>query len=588
MTCRNGGKAIIQGLKNSTNAAKLTRQRTGISRPSIKLSILNPVLLSNQNYYSQSYSSKTTDDGDKSNSRKGEEKNKNSKRKDKKKSDRVEEEKDLPIGVSPWARFMDVLKSEYAKSQEIQENVRELTGTAQGLKDSEAAQRMRQAYTALRLQTLIKENPRLASMASSLSSTGRSVSDAINHAAREIEESRLMRVAKEITAELDKRIAEPIRQTEAYKIVEDTVDFSQGALRYGGYVDRKERIRKRNKRLQRLGKSNTGLGVPGGPGSQAEKDKSESEDGVPREEEIHEGTSKKQSSQSSGQSSDQASSSVDPVRSKEILENPDAPPSLILHPTANKPDSDPSLSRSRLSSITPEPIRRAWQNFQLNYEDSDNPIIASMRTVTGAIGRFFDETETAKVVRMIKEMDPEFEFDGFLRDLREYIVPEIVDAYVDCDFKSLKHWTSEAAYNVITAPMQLYIQQGIRPESQVIDLKGIDIMSAKILEERDLPVFVVTFRTHELKLINQTKPSSSSKTKATTKEEESAETDEKEDNNVNKDNAKEEQEDEGKREEIEQVQYVIVLTREADNVGNEITGGWKVIDMARRSTIAFL
>ncbi|CAH7683213.1 hypothetical protein PPACK8108_LOCUS16615 [Phakopsora pachyrhizi] len=563
MTCRNGGKAIIQGLKNSTNAAKLTRQRTGISRPSIKLSILNPVLLSNQNYYSQSYSSKTTDDGDKSNSRKGEEKNKNSKRKDKKKSDRVEEEKDLPIGVSPWARFMDVLKSEYAKSQEIQENVRELTGTAQGLKDSEAAQRMRQAYTALRLQTLIKENPRLASMASSLSSTGRSVSDAINHAAREIEESRLMRVAKEITAELDKRIAEPIRQTEAYKIVEDTVDFSQGALRYGGYVDRKERIRKRNKRLQRLGKSNTGLGVPGGPGSQAEKDKSESEDGVPREEEIHEGTSKKQSSQSSGQSSDQASSSVDPVRSKEILENPDAPPSLILHP-------------QRINQTQTQPIRRAWQNFQLNYEDSDNPIIASMRTVTGAIGR------------MIKEMDPEFEFDGFLRDLREYIVPEIVDAYVDCDFKSLKHWTSEAAYNVITAPMQLYIQQGIRPESQVIDLKGIDIMSAKILEERDLPVFVVTFRTHELKLINQTKPSSSSKTKATTKEEESAETDEKEDNNVNKDNAKEEQEDEGKREEIEQVQYVIVLTREADNVGNEITGGWKVIDMARRSTIAFL
>jgi hypothetical protein len=26
----------------------------------------------------------------------------------------------LPAGVSPWARFMDVLKSEYAKSQEIQ------------------------------------------------------------------------------------------------------------------------------------------------------------------------------------------------------------------------------------------------------------------------------------------------------------------------------------------------------------------------------------------------------------------------------------------------------------------------------------
>ncbi|EGG08314.1 uncharacterized protein MELLADRAFT_47868 [Melampsora larici-populina 98AG31] len=406
-------------------------------------------------------------------------------------------------GTSPWARFMDVLKSEYAKSQAMQENVRELTGTAQGLKDSEAAQKMREAYTALRLQTLIKENPRLAAMASSLSTTGRSVSDAVNKAAQEIEDSRLVQAAKKVTAELDRRIGEPIRQTEVYKVVEDTVDFSQGALRYGGYIEKAERRRKRQKRLERLGKSNKGLDKP-----------------------------------------------------SQFPENPQAPPALVLHATANQEAENESRStKSRLASITPEPILKAWTNFQNTYEDSDNPVIASMRTVTGAIGRLFDETETAKVVRLIKEIDRDFEFDGFLRDLREYIVPEIVDAYVDADLKVLKLWTSEGAYNVITAPMQTYLQRGLRPENQVIDLKGIDIMSAKVLQERELPVFVIAFRTHEINCF------------------------------TNPGNGKVEV---GNPDQIEQVQYVIVMTREAEQCGNEITGGWKVIDMARRSSVAFL
>ncbi|MBW0489832.1 hypothetical protein O181_029547 [Austropuccinia psidii MF-1] len=460
------------------------------------------------------------------------------KQKEHERSKKQQEDDALPAGVTPWARFMDVLKSEYAKSQEMQENVRELTGTAQGLKDSEAAQKMRQAYTAMRLQTLIKENPKLAAMATTLSKTGRSVSDAVNSAAKEIEDSRLVQAAKRVTAELDKRIGEPIRQTEAYKVVEATVDFSQGALRYGGYIEKEERRRKRQKRLERLGKTNTGFGVPGGPGSQVNPINSTGQ------------TPSDLDRQSSSDSCSKQNSDLVP-------ENPNAQPALVLHATANQDNQDdnPKSVKSRFASITPEPIRRAWENFQNTYEDSDNPVVASMRTVTGAIRKFFDETETAKVVRMIKEMDPEFEFDGFLRDLREYIVPEIVDAYVDCDLKSLKLWTSEGAYNVITAPIQTYIQRGLLAENQVIDLRGTDIMSAKVLQEQEIPVFVVAFKTHEINcLVN-------SRTGIV---------------------------EVGDREEIQQVQYVIVMTREADKCGNEVTGGWKIIDMARRSTVAFL
>jgi import inner membrane translocase subunit TIM44 len=78
------------------------------------------------------------------------------------------------------------------------------------------------------------------------------------------------------------------------------------------------------------------------------------------------------------------------------------------------------------------------------YAESDNPFIVMSRSVTGTIGRWFDETETAKVTKWVKELDPSFTQEGFLKELREYIVPELVDAYVNGDQPTLKQWCSEA------------------------------------------------------------------------------------------------------------------------------------------------
>jgi import inner membrane translocase subunit TIM44 len=39
---------------------------------------------------------------------------------------------------------------------------------------------------------------------------------------------------------------------------------------------------------------------------------------------------------------------------------------------------------------------------------------------------------------------------------------------------------------------------------------------------------------------------------------------------------------------IEQCGYVAVMTRLEEELDNEVTGGWKIIDMGRRSQVAFL
>lgn len=44
----------------------------------------------------------------------------------------------------------------------------------------------------------------------------------------------------------------------------------------------------------------------------------------------------------------------------------------------------------------------------------------------------------------MKELDPDFRLERWTGELREYIVPEVVDAYLSADRESLRQWCGEA------------------------------------------------------------------------------------------------------------------------------------------------
>ena len=90
------------------------------------------------------------------------------------------------------------------------------------------------------------------------------------------------------------------------------------------------------------------------------------------------------------------------------------------------------------------PLLRQFASWREAYDESENPVVSSMRSVTSTIGSFFDENETAQVMRLMKALDPAFNKEAFERELREYIVPEVVDAYLSADREALKEWCSEA------------------------------------------------------------------------------------------------------------------------------------------------
>ena len=102
-------------------------------------------------------------------------------------------------------------------------------------------------------------------------------------------------------------------------------------------------------------------------------------------------------------------------------------------------DSEPTTSR--LSFLTSSPT---FQRLKETYYESDAPAVSAFRSVASTVAGWFDENETAQVIRAIREVDPDFRVDSFTRELREYIVPEVVDAYLSADRESLKAWCGEA------------------------------------------------------------------------------------------------------------------------------------------------
>lgn len=201
------------------------------------------------------------------------------------------------------------------------------------------------------------------------------------------------------------------------------------------------------------------------------------------------------------------------------------------------------------------PVLRSFASMRSAIDESENPVVTSVRGAAyGVSSWLFDETETARVTGMMRAMDPFFEREAFERELREYIVPEVVDAYLSADREALKKWCGEATYNVLWATMEQYLKQGLISDSKVLDIRQVDLSAGKILEN-DIPVFVVTFATQEILLFR---------------------------------NAKTRDVVVGAEDRVEQCHYAAVITRSELELDDELTGGWKVIEMARRSARAYL
>ena len=182
------------------------------------------------------------------------------------------------------------------------------------------------------------------------------------------------------------KATEPIRNTEAYKTFAETIVDAfddSGSAKHAGFEEKEARRKRRAARLAKAGKDSMGRG------------------GV------------------------------------RIKSNPDAGSALVLHKDSPRQEKWNHLKETN-------PLLKKIGELRQQYDESENPVVSGLRSVTSTIGSWFDENESAQVYRLMKYMDPTFNMESFERELREYIVPEVVDAYLSADQEALKAWCGEA------------------------------------------------------------------------------------------------------------------------------------------------
>jgi import inner membrane translocase subunit TIM44 len=182
------------------------------------------------------------------------------------------------------------------------------------------------------------------------------------------------------------------------------------------------------------------------------------------------------------------------------------------------------------------------------YNESENPLISTARGISDRVAGFFAENETARVIKKFREMDPSFQLEPFLRDMREYILPEVLDAYVKGDIETLKMWLSDAQFHVYAALAKQYTTAGLKSDGRILDIRHVDISHARMLEPGDIPVFVVTCRTQEVHVYR---------------------------------NKKTDELAAGMEDRVQLVTYAIGVTRIPEDVNNPETRGWRMIELQK-------
>lgn len=182
------------------------------------------------------------------------------------------------------------------------------------------------------------------------------------------------------------------------------------------------------------------------------------------------------------------------------------------------------------------------------YNESENPIISTARSISDRVAGFFAENETAMVIKKFREMDPGFQMEPFLREMREYILPEVLDAYVKGDTETLRLWLSAAQFQVYDALSKQYTTAGLKSDGRILDIRHVEILSARILDPGDVPVFIVTCRTQEVHVYRNIKTNDLAA---------------------------------GMEDKVQLVTYAIGVTRVPEDVNNPETRGWRLIELQK-------
>ncbi|KAI9293193.1 import inner membrane translocase subunit tim44 [Neoconidiobolus thromboides FSU 785] len=394
--------------------------------------------------------------------------------------------------------FINSVKKQIKEDKELNKNVQQIQDTTQQIGDSEALRKAKEAFS--KAKSDVSESAATKKIGEALVEVKKyadSVGKSVDEVLKELNESEYVKAYRERMAKVADAInktTEPIRKTAAYKAVKEEVEsFSEDASRYGGFKDKESREIIRQKLHQRI-----------------------------KQQEAN---------------------------AKLVQEDPNAGSNVTLH-------KDSAWKESWSKFKEDSSLVQGLFKMKKNFDESDNSFVSYTRDIKDAITEkmsgLFAESEQAKAINIIRfTVDPTFTIESFLKDCREYIIPEFLDAYSNGDQLALKQWCSEASFNVLKATFDSQVQQGLVSDAKILDLRRVEVHSIKILEDNDdLPVIIISFDTQEVVLFR---------------------------------NKKSKEIVFGKEDQIESVRYVLVITKTKKEMDNPLTNGYKIMELVRQT-----
>lgn len=225
-----------------------------------------------------------------------------------------------------------------------------------------------------------------------------------------------------------------------------------------------------------------------------------------------------------------------------IQENPEAGSNIVVH-------KDSEWRQKWIDFKDNNPIFRKMFDMKRAYDESNNIFVYFARSITNSvtdtISSIFKENETAKAIKEIRNIDHTFQIESFMKQSQEYIIPEILEAFLKADLPILKPWCGEATFNVMKAYVDNIQKSGMICDGKVLDLRNVELVTAKILEDR--PILIISFTTQQL---NYVKEPSTGKII------------------------------EGSDDQVDFIFHVWALAKQPEY--DSISGGWKLIEMSMR------
>ena len=151
-------------------------------------------------------------------------------------------------------------------------------------------------------------------------------------------------------------------------------------------------------------------------------------------------------------------------------------------------------------------VTEAKEDAQLHWETSQNPIIYR---ATSAFDTVFGETEQARAVARIQELDPRF--DGgpvFLEEVKNVILPSVVTAMLRGNRLELDGWCTDDCMARINAVLRAREAEALTVDSTILSTSQVTLAGAKVMETGP-PVVMVTGMIQQLHCIRNKKVSQS-------------------------------------------------------------------------------